>query len=130
VLWTMAGEPIENGVVLIGEGGTIEAVGAGLPIPGGYTLHRCAVATPGLVDVRSTVGLTGLYNVAADQDQFDGSGPVQPGLRAVDAYNPRDRLVAYVRGYGVTTVHTGHGPGKLISGQTMVVKTRGETVEE
>ena len=29
----------------------------------------------------------------------------------------------------MTTLHTGHGPGALISGQTMVVKTRGATVE-
>jgi imidazolonepropionase-like amidohydrolase len=48
----------------------------------------------------------------------------------VDAYNARERLIEWVRGFGVTTMHTGHGPGALISGQTMVVKTRGETVEE
>jgi imidazolonepropionase-like amidohydrolase len=31
--------------------------------------------------------------------------------------------VAYLRSLGVTTVHTGHGPGALISGQTFVIKT-------
>ncbi|MEZ6319278.1 MAG: amidohydrolase family protein, partial [Phycisphaerales bacterium] len=93
-------------------------------------VRECAVATPGLVDVRTTVGLTGLYNVPADQDQFDNAAPIQPGLRAVDAYNAQDRLVAYVRGFGVTTVHTGHAPGQLITGQTMVAKTRGKTVDD
>jgi imidazolonepropionase-like amidohydrolase len=39
-------------------------------------------------------------------------------------------LIVWLREHGVTTVHTGHAPGALISGQTMVVKTRGETVEE
>jgi imidazolonepropionase-like amidohydrolase len=47
-------------------------------------------------------------------------------LRAVDAYNSRERLVEWVREHGVTTIHTGHGPGALVSGQTMVVKTRAE----
>lgn len=131
-LWTMTGAPIDDGVVLIGEDGKIEAVGAAasVAIPEGYDVRLCAVATPGLVDVRTTVGLAGLYNVEADQDQFDTSSPVQPHLRAIDAYNPLDRLVSYVRGFGVTTAHTGHAPGELITGATMIVKTRGKTVAE
>jgi imidazolonepropionase-like amidohydrolase len=51
-------------------------------------------------------------------------------LRAIDAYNTREELIAWVRGFGVTTVHTGHAPGELISGQTMIAKTTGNTVEE
>jgi imidazolonepropionase-like amidohydrolase len=131
-VWTMEGPAITDGVVLIGEDGKIERVGprSEVGVPPGYAVHECAVATPGLIDVRSTVGLTGMYNVEADQDQFDRSSPVQPQLRAMDAYNPRERLVSYVRGYGVTTVHTGHAPGELMTGQTMIVKTRGGTVEE
>jgi imidazolonepropionase-like amidohydrolase len=31
--------------------------------------------------------------------------------------------VDWVRGFGVTTLHSGHAPGALISGQTMIVKT-------
>ena len=42
---------------------------------------------------------------------LEKSAPIQPELRAIDAYNGRDRLVDYVRGFGVTTIHTGHGPG-------------------
>lgn len=55
---------------------------------------------------------------------------MQPELRAIDAYNPLDPLVAYLRSYGITTVNTGHAPGELISGQTAIFKTRGNTVEE
>lgn len=39
-------------------------------------------------------------------------------------------LVEWVRGFGVTTMHTGHGPGVLVSGQTMIVKTKGNDVQE
>ena len=132
LLHTMAGDPIENALVLIGASGDIEFVGAqgDRAIPEGYTTHACAVATPGLVDVRSTLGFTGLYNQDADQEQVDDSARIQPALRAVDAYNPRDRLIGYSRSFGVTTVHTGHGPGELISGQTLIVKTRGGTVDD
>jgi imidazolonepropionase-like amidohydrolase len=38
--------------------------------------------------------------------------------------------VEWLRRHGITTLHTGHGPGALISGQTMIVKTRGDEVDE
>jgi imidazolonepropionase-like amidohydrolase len=44
-------------------------------------------------------------------------------LRAIDGYNPLDPLVDWVRGLGVTTIHTGHAPGALVPGQTMILKT-------
>jgi imidazolonepropionase-like amidohydrolase len=43
-------------------------------------------------------------------------------------WDPHERLVEYVRDFGVTTLHTGHGPGALASGQTIIVKTRGNSV--
>ena len=51
--------------------------------------------------------------------------------RADPARAARDRRLqpaarsssSWVRGFGVTTVHTGHAPGELISGQTCIVKT-------
>ncbi len=61
---------------------------------------------------------------------WEKSAPVQPELRAIDAYNARDPLVAYVRSFGVTTVNTGHAPTALISGQTMIVKTLGREADE
>jgi imidazolonepropionase-like amidohydrolase len=76
------------------------------------------------------VGLGGILNKDQDQDQLERSTPIQPALRAMDAYNSHDELIAWIRGFGVTTVHTGHAPGELISGQTMVVKTRGNTVAD
>lgn len=123
-LYTATGPAIQDGVVLIQEG-RITAVGraADVKIPTGVVVKRAKVVIPGMVDGRSTVGLSGLLNQAHDQDQLEGSAPIQPELRAMDAYNGRDPLVGYLRSLGVTTVHTGHGPGALISGQTFVIKT-------
>lgn len=130
-VYTMAGAPIADGVVVMHEG-KIAAVGpaATTPIPQGFTVLEAAVVTPGLVDARSTVGLSGMLNAAHDSDQLERSSPIQPELRAIDAYNPHERLVGYVRSFGVTVVNTGHAPGELISGQTFVVKTVGNTAEE
>ncbi len=126
-LYTMAGPPISGGVVVI-RGGKIAAVGE-VDVPSGMEVVETKVAMPGLIDAHATVGLTGVLNVPQDQDQLERSSPMQPELRALDAYNPRDPLVAWVRGLGVTTLHTGHGPGALISGQTMVIKTHGRSVD-
>ncbi len=131
VVHTMAGPAIENGVVVI-RGGRIAEVGpaADVTIPADFRVMDAEVVTPGLIDAHSTVGLSGILNYAHDQDQLERSAPIQPELRAVDAYNPHEALVKWVRGFGVTTIHTGHAPGELISGQTMVVKTSGNTVED
>lgn len=128
-VYTMVGAPIVDGVVLVRDG-EIEQVGAAndVAIPSGYQTLSTSVVTPGLIDAHSVVGLAGMYNTDADQDQLDTSSPIQPELRAIDAYNAREELVAWIRDLGVTTVHTGHGPGAPVSGQTMIVKTNGTTV--
>ncbi len=131
VVHTMAGGAIKDGVVLI-EDGKISAVGpaSSIRIPDGVRTLEAAVVTPGLIDGHATVGLTGIYNIPHDQDQIERSEPMQPELRAIDAFNVHEELVAFVRSFGVTTVHTGHGPGELISGQTLITKTHGNTVAE
>ncbi|HEX7117274.1 MAG TPA: amidohydrolase family protein [Longimicrobiales bacterium] len=131
-VYTMAGPPIQDGVVLIGRDGKIERVGpaARVAVPDEYRTLTAKVVTPGLIDAHSVVGLAGYLNQDHDQDQLERSNAIQPELRAFDAYNARERLVEWLREHGITTVHTGHGPGALMSGQTMIVKTRGETVGE
>lgn len=131
VVHTVASEPITNGVVLV-KGSKIAAVGrqGEVAVPDGTPELRARVVVPGLVDAHTTVGVSGMLNQNHDQEQLERSGPIQPELRAVDAYNPRDELVDYVRSLGVTTLHTGHAPGALISGQTMVVKTHPAHLEQ
>ena len=132
IVHTMNGSSIKDGVVLIGADGHIAKVGpaSSTPVPPGYRVIRGAVATPGLVDARTVVGLAGALNQPHDQMQLETSTAMQPELRAVDAYNARDPLVDWLRSHGITTIHTGHGPGALISGQTMIAKTRGDEVDE
>jgi imidazolonepropionase-like amidohydrolase len=127
-VYTMAGPALKDGVVLVKDG-KIEKVGAGLEVPAGYHERRAHVVTPGLIDAHTVVGLAGYLNQPQDQDQLEPSAPIQPELRAIDAYNPEERLVGWLRGFGVTTIHTGHGPGALVSGQTMIAKTRGKDVD-
>jgi imidazolonepropionase-like amidohydrolase len=130
-VWTMTGQPITNGVVLIKDG-KIEAVGtaAQVSIPSNYRVVSAKVVTPGLIDAHTVIGLNGYLNQPHDQMALDGGSPVQPELRAIDAYNAQEILVDWVRQFGVTTIHTGHQPSALMAGQTMIAKTAGKNVEE
>jgi imidazolonepropionase-like amidohydrolase len=128
-LYTVTGGTLHNAVVLV-KNKTIEQVGTDVKIPAGYKVYEAKAVTPGLVDARSEVGFSGPLNTPADQDQLDKSAPIQPDLRAIDAYNTDDKLVEYLRNNGVTTLHTGHGVGALVSGQTMVVKTKPGMIDQ
>ena len=131
IIYTVSGATIKNGVVLVKDG-KIEKVGSAkeISIPKNYAVVSSKVVTPGFIDARSVVGLSGALNIPTDQDQLEKSSPIQPELRAIDAYNPEEKLVGYVRDFGVTTMHTGHGIGALVSGQTMVVKTKPGKIDE
>lgn len=130
-VYTMAGEPIKDGMVIL-RNGKIAAVGQAdaVKVPDGFKVLKAKVVTPGLIDAHCTVGLSGILNYDHDQDQLERASPIQPELRAIDAYNAQEDLVEWVRSFGVTTIHTGHAPGELISGQTTIVKTVGNTVED
>jgi len=130
-IYTVSDAPIENGVVVIRDG-EIRRVGpaASVRIPSGVDVVEASVVTPGLIDAHTVVGLAGYLNQDHDQDQLESSEAIQPELRAIDAYNAREALVEWLRSFGVTTIHTGHGPGEIVSGQTMIAKTAGDTVAD
>src|SRR5882724_281834 len=125
---TMAGAPIEDGIVII-QDGKISAIGRAsqIAVPKDFRVLEANVVTPGLIDAHSTVGFSGILNIPHDQDQLEHSAPIQPELRAIDGFNAQEDLIEWVRSFGVTTIHTGHAPGELISGQTLIAKTTGRT---
>lgn len=130
-VYTMDGQAIKNGVVITNNG-KITAVGSEstVKIPSGYKVIEAKVVTPGLIDAHSVIGLAGYLNQPHDQMQVENSSPIQPELRAIDAYNPEEKLIEWVRSLGVTTIHTGHAPAALVSGQMLIAKTVGKTVED
>ena len=131
MIYPVGASPIQNGVILI-ENGKIKKIGAAaeIKIPENYTIQTGKIATPGFIDARTVIGMSGVLNIAVDQDQLEKSSPIQPELRAIDAYNPYETLVSVARSYGVTTIHTGHGIGALVSGQTMIAKTKNGTTDQ
>lgn len=96
----------------------------GLPVKA--PVLRAAAVLPGLVDARSSIGLAGLH--PADHELDEATGPVRPGLRAVDAYDPDEPLVRQALRSGVTVAQVGPGDSNSIGGQATVVRTHAESV--
>lgn len=120
---TAAGKPIEDGAVVVRDG-VVEAVGpaAELKRPLGATTVTAAEVTPGLVDPFTVVGLSGAWNIPADQDQDETGEPNQADLRVVDGFNPHEPLLEFLRANGTTVVHATPGRAAVIAGRSAVFR--------
>ncbi|HEV3145426.1 MAG TPA: amidohydrolase family protein [Gemmataceae bacterium] len=127
------GPAIDDGALVIDQG-KILAVGktAEVTIPEGAQRRDATGLTiiPGLVDTHSHIGIYPRPAVPAHSDGNEMSGPVQPGLRAIDAIWPDDPGIRMARAGGITTANIMPGSGNAIGGQTLYVKLRGNTIEE
>jgi imidazolonepropionase-like amidohydrolase len=130
---TAAGAPVERGILVVRRG-KIVAVGREdkVRVPARAVVRDLTGKTiiPGLVDTHSHIGIYPRPAVPANQDGNEMTGPVQPGLRAIDAIYPDDPGIRMAVAGGVTTANIMPGSGNAIGGQTLYVKLRGRTVEE
>lgn len=121
---TATGPPIEDGTILV-EDGKITAVGQRISIPEGLRVFHVVGKTviPGLIDEHSHLGV---YDFG-DANEF--TEPIGPEHRALDALHleVRDWYEA-MRG-GVTTIVTGPGSGERMGGQSITIKTFGDSLD-
>ena len=110
---------IDKGTLVVRDG-QVEAVGpaGSVRVPRGARRVDLAgkVLMPGLVDTHSHVG-----GIAGG----DGSAPIQPEVRVLDALDVRSTSLRRAQAGGITTVNVMPGSGHLLSGQTLYLKLRG-----
>jgi imidazolonepropionase-like amidohydrolase len=116
---------VEDGRIRSITPGGVEELG---DLPPDVEILRAGAVLPGLVDARSSVGLSGLH--PTDHEADEATGPVRPGLRALDAYDPSEPLVRQALREGVTVAHVGPGDANSMGGQTALVRTHARTVGE
>lgn len=121
---TGTGEVIENGAVAVVDG-KITAVGRAADVkrPFGAQVLTAAEVSPGLIDAYTSAGLSGAWNVPADQDQDEPSAPDQQDLRVRDGFNPREPLLDWLLGTGVTVLHSTPGRVNPLAGTSGVFRT-------
>lgn len=121
---TAAGPALENGTIVF-QDGVITALGAGLPPPGDAEVVDLSgmVVMPGMLDNHSHIGAD-----SRDLNEF----PIRfgPQHRIRDVLSPDDAFWNGAVEGGVTTVITGPGSGEVSSGQAIVIKTWGESIDE
>src|SRR4051812_8109271 len=121
----ISGAEFDNGALVV-QGGKILAIGNAdeVQIPADSERHDLAGKTlmPGLIDTHSHIG---------GPAGGDGTAPLQPDVRCMDAINVRDAGIQKAQAGGLTTVNIMPGSGHLLSGQTIYLKLRdGNTIDD
>lgn len=134
-IYTLAGEPIENGVVLMEDGKIVSVTTGENPPAGASVIDASGLQIyPGLFDAVSQLGLTEIGSVRATNDANE-LGDYTPHLKAATAIHPASELIPVARANGITHTAVAPGGGRRgggsgIKGQAAVVHTAGWTVEE
>ena len=115
-LWTATGE-IHRNVNLVIRDGIIRAVGPNVAIPSGIPVMdgQGMTAIPGLIDTHSHIAMSGTN---------EGSSPIVPEVRVIDALRTDDIGMYQALSGGVTTATILHGSSNPIGGQSATIKTR------
>ncbi len=118
-VYTVSGEPIDDGVIRI-RGGKIVAVGREMPqdVSDARVVVVSGTVIPGLIDAGSSLGLTGRH-----ADEFRELTPATRVLDGVDLDVPERRHALLG---GVTTVAVSPGDRNVIGGLGAVIKTHGD----
>ena len=128
-IFTMAGEPIENGYVEFDK--NITAVGdmKDCPEKSGYDA-KGAMLFPGFIDAHTHLGVCEDSLGFEGDDLKESTDPCTPQLRVIDAVNMLDPCFVEGLNAGVTCVLTGPGSANPIGGQIAAIKTYGRNIEQ
>jgi imidazolonepropionase-like amidohydrolase len=127
----VTGPPMEAGVMLV-EAGRVSALGTDVRVPSGARIVDLSGFTimPGLVESHSHMGLKQLYRPETGSDNNELSKPINAEVRAIDGLATQDPAFGLALAAGVTTMHVTTGSRSFASGQGVVVKLRGHSVDE
>ncbi|MFF1632972.1 amidohydrolase [Leifsonia sp. NPDC058248] len=128
----VAGDPIENGTVLI-QNGRITAVGTDVQVPAGVESVDATGkwVLPGFIESHGHVGIHEEANGPAGDDTNEMTVPNTAAVRAIDAVNIDDEGFRDALSGGVTSIVVKPGSGNPIGGQTVAIKSwGGRTIDE
>lgn len=128
---TIAQGAIDAGNILSTEGKII-ALGKEVDLTGCATIidGQGRVATPGLIDAHTHLGLQESGVGREGRDTNEDTDPLTPFLSVRDGINMHDQAFASFRRAGITTVGVLPGSGNILGGTGLALKCRGEIVDE
>jgi imidazolonepropionase-like amidohydrolase len=115
-VWT-ANDTVLRTVSILVRDGVIRGVGTDLRAPSGVPVMDGSgmTAIPGIVDEHSHIAMRATN---------EGTAPVVPEVRVIDALDPEDFDIFRALSGGVTTAQVLHGSSNPIGGQSAIIKTR------
>lgn len=130
-IYTMAGQVIDNGCILIKDG-KIAEVGQTLDAPEGAEVidAQGRMVIPGMIDAHCHLGTEETAIGFEGSDCNEATSPNTAHLRGIDGLNPRDLTFEEARNGGVTTACTGPGSASVIGGTFAAIKTYGDRIDD
>ncbi len=127
---TLEDEPIRAD--LLARDGKIAAIAPRIPTASGMRVIDAAGmhVFPGLIDAHSHIGISEEKAGKQGDDCNEGTNPVTPCLRAIDAINPMDSAFHNALATGITGAMIGPGSANPIGGQFAFLKTDGRRVDD
>jgi imidazolonepropionase-like amidohydrolase len=129
-IYPVSGAPIEEGTLLARNGKIVE-VGARVAVPGGARVLDAQGKSliPGLVESHSHMGFKWLNVPAMGRNNNEFRNPVNAEVRAIDGLTSHDAAFGLSLAAGITTMNLTTGSRVPNSGQAVVVKLRGGSIE-
>ncbi|MBR6525983.1 MAG: amidohydrolase [Clostridia bacterium] len=85
---------------------------------------------PGFIDAHSHIGIAQEKETLQGDITNEGTNPITPCLRAIDAINPMDSAFHNALASGITGVMAGPGSANPIGGQFAFIKTDGRCMDD
>jgi len=85
---------------------------------------------PGFIDAHSHIGISEEKISGLGDECNEGTTPITPALRAIDAINPMDSAFHNAIAAGITGVMVGPGSANAIGGQFAFIKTDGRCIDD
>ncbi len=131
LVYPVSSDPIPGGTVLI-RNGKIEAVGGAVAVPAGAQVVDATGKSviPGLIETHSHTGFKVLNLPATGSNNNELSVPINAQVRAMDGLDSGDPAFALAVAGGITSQNITTGSRSPNSGQSVLLKMRGGTVED
>ncbi len=85
---------------------------------------------PGFIDAHSHIGISEEKKTSQGDVCNEGTNPITPAIRGIDAINPMDSAFHNALAAGVTSVMVGPGSSNPIGGQFAFIKTFGRRIDD
>ncbi len=85
---------------------------------------------PGFIDAHSHIGIAEEKTTAQGDITNEGTNPITPSMRAIDAINPMDSAFHNATAAGITGAMVGPGSANPIGGQFAFIKTDGRRIDD